>query len=63
MSRIGCSMVLKQLPKQKSTKKQRLAKKAQKARIARENELWEMIQLPNGDFKKVKRNINLTQGV
>lgn len=49
-------MVLKSFPKQKATKKQRLAKKTQKARIARENELYEMIQLPNGDFKKVKRS-------
>ena len=35
----------------------KLTKNQQKQRLQKEDELYEMVQLPNGDFKKQKRKL------
>ena len=52
----GCSMYTFKIKSKKLSKKQKEAKKKQRMRFEREAELYEMIQLPNGDFKKVLKN-------
>lgn len=47
-------MIIK-LKKCKPTPQQDKQRKRQKDRIKREEAIWEMIQLPNGDFKKVMK--------
>lgn len=41
--------------KAKLTKYQKSARLSQKKRFEREAEMFEMIQLPNGDFKRIKK--------
>ena len=53
---IGTSMTsFKIKDKRPIGKLNRIAKNQQKQRLQKEDELYEMVQLPNGDFKRQKR--------